>query len=99
MITNGHINNQAAPTVNGSVQTLPLSQCRPGLTGVVYEARLDPKDGELLRAMGLRPHARVRVCRLGEPCIVEIFASCGGGCSCRIGLSLPLARLVMIAPD
>lgn len=99
MLTNGHIHNGTAPTANGSVHTLPLSQCRAGLTGVVYEARLDARDGELLRAMGLRPRARVRVCRLGEPCIVEIFASCGGGCSCRIGLSLPLARLVMIAPD
>lgn len=56
--------------------------------------------------MGLRPRARVRVCKRGEPCIVEVLAGCGHGgggiddaCSCRIGLAGSLARRVMIEPN
>lgn len=98
MVTNGH-SNGATEHRDRSVNVVRLSDCRAGQTGVVHEAFLELKDGALLRAMGLRPKARVRVCRLGEPCIVEVFGSCGGGCSCRIGLSLPLARQVMIAPE
>ncbi|GMV24924.1 MAG: hypothetical protein AMXMBFR58_09550 [Phycisphaerae bacterium] len=64
---------------------------------------LENGDAELLRAMGLRPKARVRVCKRGEPLIVEVLSGCGhggrgaeDGCSCRIGLAGSLARKVMI---
>jgi hypothetical protein len=62
----------------------------------------------MLRAMGLRVNARVRICRLGEPCIVELVGgtsanagatdACprGSACTCRIGLAKPLARRVMV---
>ncbi len=80
-----------------------LSDVAVGDTGVVCHHHLDAKDAELLRAMGLRPRARVRVCKRGEPCIVEVMSGCGHGgggvddaCSCRIGLSRTLARRVMI---
>jgi hypothetical protein len=67
----------------------------------VFQTCLDPNDAALLRAMGLRPSARIRICRLGEPCIVEVLSgsdSCGraGGCACRIGLAKPLAERVMV---
>lgn len=76
-----------------------LSDAKTGQLGVVKETSLSPKDAALLRAMGLRPAAQIRVCRLGEPCIVEVMTNgaCGrGGCGCRIGLSLPLAEQVFI---
>lgn len=78
---------------------ISLADAAPGDVGVLCHSELDGQDSELLRAMGLRPQARVRVCRLGEPCIVEVFA--GGGsaaCRCRIGLSKPLARRVLMEP-
>ncbi|HLO39955.1 MAG TPA: FeoA family protein [Phycisphaerales bacterium] len=82
-----------------------LSDAEVGDSGVVCHHNLDIRDAELLRAMGLRPRARVRVCKRGEPCIVEVLAGCGHGgggiedaCSCRIGLAGSLARLVMIEP-
>jgi len=76
-----------------------------GQTGVVCEHRLDPADAAWLRAMGLRPNARVRVCRRGEPCIVEVLPTAGGDgdgcaladCCCRIGLARPLADRVMVS--
>jgi len=70
------------------------------ITWLVVEGpdALDVRDAALLRAMGLRPNAKVRLCRLGEPCIVEVMTGAGdgtckgpGGCWCRIGLAKPLA--------
>jgi hypothetical protein len=64
---------------------------------------MDPCDAALLRAMGLRPNATVRLCRLGEPCIVEVLNGASedgcrgtGGCWCRIGLAKPLACAVVV---
>ncbi|MFZ4575964.1 MAG: FeoA family protein [Phycisphaerales bacterium] len=81
----------------------PLTQLPPGQTAIVRETRLDARDAALLRAMGLRPNATVRICRLGEPCIVEVLSGSGeggcngpGGCWCRIGLSKPLALGVVV---
>lgn len=75
-------------------RTIPLSQLRPGQTGVVCSAGSDPADAALLRAMGLRMNATVRMCRAGEPCIVSVLGA--RGCSCRIGLARPLAERIVI---
>lgn len=94
-----------APSPTG----VALTTLQPGQTGVICETCLEPDDAALLRAMGLRPNATIRLCRLGEPCIVEVIPGVPGsgdkcdrpgGCSCRIGLSKPLADRVMIgAPE
>ncbi|GAB4549711.1 MAG: hypothetical protein Tsb0013_11130 [Phycisphaerales bacterium] len=75
----------------------PIAQSRPGTVGTLRCDGLDASDAKLLRAMGLRDHARVRLCRVGEPCILQVMGSCG--CSCRIGLSRPLAQRVMLSVD
>lgn len=85
-----------APTTYTSLTAL-----KPGQTAVVRRTEMDAGDADLLRAMGLRLEARVRLCRLGEPCIVEVMGggeSCGrkGGCVCRIGLARPLAEKVLV---
>lgn len=74
---------------------IPLAEAKPGQVGTVAATCRDPGDAALLRAMGLKPNCRIRVCRLGEPCIVEVLG-CGGSC-CRIGLARPLARQVMFS--
>lgn len=83
--------------------TSALTSMLPGQTAVVRETRMDARDAALLRAMGLRPNATVRLCRLGEPCIVEVLTGsneggCNGpaGCWCRIGLARPLANAVVV---
>lgn len=86
------------------MQRIRLSEAPHGFVGVVCHHELSVTDAELLRAMGLRPSARVRVCKPGEPCIVQVLAGCGheggpgglSGCSCRIGLSGSLARRVSL---
>ncbi len=78
--------------------TIALDALEPGRLGVVCEHCLDPKDASMLRAMGMRPGASVRVCRRGEPCIVEVMppGPCGCDCRTRIGLAADLARRIRV---
>jgi len=71
-----------------------LIDAQPGMCGSVARTDLDAKDAALLRAMGLSPNVRVRVCRRGTPCIVEIVGR--EGCGCRIGLAAELARRIFL---
>ena len=81
---------------------LSLAALKAGQTCVVDRAELDAGEAAYLRAMGLKPNAQLRVCRLGEPCIVEVMTvecgltgRCGPSC-CRIGLSRALATRVWV---
>lgn len=77
-----------------------IASLKRGQTGVVCESQLAESDGALLRAMGLHPAARVRLCREGEPCIVAVSAgpgpNCGCGSECRIGLARSLAQRIFV---
>lgn len=93
-------------------QSVSLASLREGQTAVVCAAMtadMPADDAAYVRALGLRPSAFVRVCRVGQPCIVEVMAgasedsaccrddaSLAGSCSCRIGLSRELAQHVMV---
>jgi Fe2+ transport system protein FeoA len=72
---------------------IPLSQLRPGQTGVVRSTAAAPADAALLGAMGLCCNATVRLCRAGEPCIVSIHT---GKAACRIALARPLAQAIRV---
>ena len=94
----------AATPAASAAEARPLTSLRAGQTAVVSTVTFESRDAALVRAMGLRPNALLRVCRAGEPCIVEVFSGCaaaGGGastttCACRIGLSRPLAERVLV---
>ncbi|HYF14630.1 MAG TPA: FeoA family protein [Phycisphaerales bacterium] len=88
-----------ADTTTSTTRTVSLSCLRRGQTGVVCEANVPAQDAAYLRAMGLRPNAKVRVCRLGEPCIVEVLSSGSESCGacCRIGLARELADRVIVS--
>lgn len=82
---------------------ISLHSLSPGRIAKVCEHCLSDQDTTMVRAMGMRPGAMVRVCRAGEPCIVEVLAPRGGGpcgcdCSTRIGLAKDLAMRVMVIP-
>lgn len=82
----------------------PLSTKAQGWKGVVVESAANDqieRDGPVLRAMGLRPAAKVRVCRVGEPTIVEVVGGVGETCrcGCRIGLCRELAAKVMVRAE
>ena len=92
-----------AGQTNQGPRPISLHSLTPGLIGRVCENCLNDADATMLRAMGLKPNSLVRVCRAGEPCIVEVLAPRGGGpcgcdCATRIGLAKELALRVMVIP-
>ncbi|MBC7772812.1 MAG: ferrous iron transport protein A [Pyrinomonadaceae bacterium] len=81
-----------------------LSTLKRGQTGVLCEGSLASDDAAMLRAMGLHPAARIRLCRVGEPCIVSVtgrggMGDCGCGSTCRIGLAKSLAARIFVTVD
>ncbi len=81
-----------------------LTTLAPGQVGTVCETCMEPADAAMLRDMGLRPGSRIRLCRLGEPSIVEVLPGRPGAgdkcdrpdCRCRIGLTSLLASRVKV---
>ncbi|MBX3362914.1 MAG: ferrous iron transport protein A [Phycisphaeraceae bacterium] len=67
-----------------------------GQIGVITRTLLQEQDAALLRAMGLRPNTRIRVCQTGGPWIIEVRRS-GGACS-RIGLADAIAEHIHVGP-
>jgi len=73
-------------------QPIPLSQLRAGTKARLHSAELTKDDCALLKALGMTDRCLLRVCKAGEPCIVEVKAT-------RIGLSKSLARGVLVVPE
>jgi Fe2+ transport system protein FeoA len=53
---------------------------------------LTPQDCALLRALGLTDRCSLRICKVGEPCIVEVRST-------RIGLSKSVAHGIFVVPE
>jgi Fe2+ transport system protein FeoA len=71
---------------------IPLTQLRAGSIARLHSADLAQDDCALLKALGLTDRCLLRVCKSGEPCIVEVKAT-------RIGLSRTLARGLFVVPE
>lgn len=76
---------------------MPLTSLLRGQCGVLSATDLEPGEAAMLRAMGLRPRVRLKLCQLGEPCIVEIC--CGPGVGSRVALHRALAERVRVVPQ
>ena len=74
---------------------ISLAQMARGARGTVCSILLEEADAQRLSPMGLRERASIRVCRAGEPCIVEV--GCAPGMCRRIGVSRHVAQRVMVA--
>ena len=68
-----------------------LADVDAGTTARLSDARLAPASRALLRALGLTDGSVLRVCKQGEPCVIQVRAT-------RIGLSSRVARDVFIVP-
>ncbi len=79
---------QAPDTLPAAV---PLTSLAAGSTCTLHAAHVDRGCGELLRALGLTERCRVRLCKVGEPCIVQVRAT-------RIGLSRLVADAIFVLP-
>ena len=76
------------------VASLPtaLTNLSTGQTARLHEARLDPHAVGLLRALGLSETQPFRVCKAGEPCILQVEGT-------RIGVSRAVASGLFVIPD
>ena len=69
--------------------TVPLLAVEPGTIAVLQNV-LDTRSRAVLRSLGLTDGARLRICRLGDPCIIQVRST-------RIGLSKRVAQSVYVA--
>ena len=69
-----------------------LSELPPGRVARLHMADLAAPDCALLRAIGLTDRCLLRVCKVGEPCIVQVRAT-------RIGLSRAVAHGIFVLPE
>jgi Fe2+ transport system protein FeoA len=68
-----------------------LTQLTDGAVARFDRAEVAEDDHALLRALGLTSHSVVRICKAGEPCIVQVRAT-------RIGLSRVVADGILVVP-
>jgi Fe2+ transport system protein FeoA len=78
----------ARATASTSSPPVPLTELRPGALATLHGV-LDPESRPVLRALGLIDACRLRVCKLGDPCIVQVRST-------RIGLSRAVAQRVLV---
>ena len=70
---------------------VPLTTMRVGCVATLCEVRDDASRG-VLRSLGLTDRCQMRLCKVGDPCIVQVQAT-------RIGLSRVVAEHLFVAPE
>jgi Fe2+ transport system protein FeoA len=63
-----------------------------GTSGRLHDTELDEETRSLLRSLGLTDASRLRLCKRGEPFIIQVRAT-------RIGVSSAVARGIFVVPD
>jgi len=76
------------PATARAEATVSLVDLLPGTVAILREV-LDDHAHAVLRALGLTDGARLRICRIGDPCIVQVRST-------RIGLSRQVAQAVYV---
>jgi len=69
-----------------------LTDLEVGATARMLDAAVDTDLRTLLRALGLTDNSPLRVCKRGEPCVVQVRAT-------RIGISRRIAQHITVVPD
>jgi Fe2+ transport system protein FeoA len=69
-----------------------LTELPAGHVGRLHAADLPAQDWALLGALGMTDRCVLRVCKVGEPCIVQVHAT-------RIGLSRTVADGILVVPE
>jgi Fe2+ transport system protein FeoA len=69
--------------------SVPLTTLDAGITARLHTTQLDEDTRSLLRSLGLTDASRVRVCKVGEPFIIQVRST-------RIGLSSSVAGNIYV---
>ena len=70
---------------------IPLTNLKAGVRARLHQADVDSSTRRYLCAVGLTAACELRLCKAGEPCIVQVRAT-------RIGLSKLLAGRILVVP-
>jgi Fe2+ transport system protein FeoA len=70
---------------------IPLTSLAVDASARFHDADLDREARDLLRGLGLTDGALLRVCKQGEPCVVQVSAT-------RIGLTKRVAQAIRVQP-
>ena len=84
--------NVTASAAHAVPAPIRLSELASGCTARLHAALLRPEDCALLKALGLTDRSVMRVCQVGEPCIVQVKTT-------RIGLSRVVADGILVVPE
>jgi Fe2+ transport system protein FeoA len=71
---------------------VPLTSLAVGACGRLHDTHLDEETRSLLRSLGLTDASRLRVCKVGEPFIIQVRAT-------RIGVANSVADAIFVVPD
>lgn len=71
---------------------VPLTTLKAGASARLHETRLDEQTRSLLRSLGLTDAASLRVCKCGEPYIIQVRTT-------RIGVSSDVASRIFVVSD
>jgi Fe2+ transport system protein FeoA len=80
----------ALPAASGL--PIPLCELPVGRSARLHAVDLDEGAADLLRALGLTSDSDLRLCKRGEPCIVQV-----GGT--RLGVSASVACHILVFPS
>ena len=69
-----------------------LTDLDSGAVARLHETHLDDDTRRFLRSLGLTDASRVRVCKRGEPLIIQVRTT-------RIGLSRAVGHGIFVVPD
>ncbi|MEL7059516.1 MAG: FeoA family protein [Acidobacteriota bacterium] len=75
-----------------AAEELPLTDLPAGCCGILRASDLDGGDRQLLCALGLSEQCHFRLCKAGDPFIVQVRGT-------RIGLSPRVASRLIVLPD
>lgn len=71
---------------------VPLTSLKAGASARLHMTRLDDETRSLLRSLGLTDASRLRVCKCGEPFIIQVRNT-------RIGVSSVVAGRIFVVDD
>lgn len=73
------------------LRAVALTTLPAGAVATLHEVR-DPESQQFLRSLGLTAASRLRLCKAGDPCIIQVHAT-------RIGVSGAVAQHLFVVPD
>jgi Fe2+ transport system protein FeoA len=76
------------PTAAPRASAVALTEMTPGAVAELDQVT-DPRSRAVLSSLGLTGGARLRLCRIGDPCIIQVRST-------RIGLSKVVAESVYV---